>query len=73
MIDLVSEKLQENKIKKDQIHYELFTASVKEVKPVIATEDFDGSAQVTVLVDDEENTITVKENETTIRRCFKRR
>jgi len=71
MIDLVSNTLQENKIKKDQIHFELFTASIKEVAPVIATEDFNGSAQVTVLVDDEENTITVKENETLLDAALK--
>lgn len=71
MIDLVSEKLQENRIKKEQIHFELFTASVKEVTPVIASEDFDGSAQVTFLVDDEENTITVEENETLLDAALK--
>lgn len=58
-------------LKKDQIHYELFTASVKEVTPVAAAEDFNGSAQVTVLVDDEENTITVKENETLLDAALK--
>jgi len=71
MIDLVSEKLQENKIKKDQIHFELFTASVKEVIPVKPTADFDGTAQVTVLVDDKENTITVQENETLLDAALK--
>jgi len=71
MINLVSDKLQENKIKKEQIHYELFTASVKEVATVNASDDFDGSAQVTVLVDDEENTITVKENETLLDAALK--
>lgn len=71
MINLVSDTLQENKIKKDQIHYELFTASIKEVAPVSASEDFDGSAQVTILVDDEENTITVEENETLLDAALK--
>jgi len=71
MIDLVSEKLQENRIKKDQIHFELFTASVKEVAQVMVTEDFNGSAQVTILVDDEENTITVNENETLLDAALK--
>ena len=60
-----------NKIKKEQIHYELFTASVKEVAPVSASEDFNGSAQVTVLVDDEETTITVKEDETLLDAALK--
>ncbi len=71
MINLVSDELENNKIKKEQIHYELFTASVKEVAPVAATEDFNGSAQVTVLVDDEETTITVKENETLLDAALK--
>ena len=71
MINLVSDNLQENRIKKDQIHYELFTASVKEVVPVSASEDFNGSAQVTILVDDEESTITVNENETLLDAALK--
>ena len=71
MINLVSDTLQENKFKKDQIHYELFTASIKEVAPISTSEDFNGSAQVTVLVDDEENTITVKENETLLDAALK--
>jgi len=71
MINLVSEKLQESRIKKEQIHFELFTASIKETKQVPASEGFNGSAQVTVLVDDEENTITVKENETLLDAALK--
>jgi ring-1,2-phenylacetyl-CoA epoxidase subunit PaaE len=71
MINLASDTLQNNKIKKEQIHYELFTASVKEVTPVSASEDFSGTAQVTVLVDDEETTITVKEDETLLDAALK--
>ncbi|MBW2960180.1 ferredoxin--NADP reductase [Mesonia aestuariivivens] len=52
MIDLVSEVLQENKIAKENIHYELFSSS--EEGEIVA--NLDGKTQITVMVDDEEKT-----------------
>ncbi|HIB36318.1 ferredoxin--NADP reductase [Mesonia sp.] len=52
MIDLVSEVLQENKLPKENIHFELFSSS--EEGKVEA--NLDGKTQITVIVDDEEKT-----------------
>lgn len=70
MITLVSDELQQNHIVKNQIHYELFTASKIEVSTNTPLE-FNGTAQVTVLVDDEETTITVKKDETLLDAALK--
>jgi len=52
MIDLVSEVLQENKLPKENIHFELFSSSEEgEVQA-----NLDGKTQITVIVDDEEKT-----------------
>lgn len=52
MIDLVSEVLQENKLPKENIHFELFSSSEEgEVEA-----NLDGKTQITVIVDDEEKT-----------------
>ncbi|NVK52043.1 MAG: ferredoxin--NADP reductase [Flavobacteriaceae bacterium] len=50
MIETVSETLQENQFTKDQIFFELFTASTDNT-----VEIKDGKTQVTVLLDDEEH------------------
>lgn len=71
MINLVSEELQHNHITKNQIHYELFTASKTEVPQTVTASEFTGTAQVTVLVDDEETTITVTKDETLLDAALK--
>lgn len=71
MINLVSETLQENHIVKKNIHFELFTASESTANPVVASEGFNGVAEVVVLLDDEETTITVKANETILEVALK--
>ena len=56
MIHLVTDTLVENDISKDNIYFELFTATeIKEEMPVVA----DGQATVKVIVDDEEFEITM--------------
>lgn len=71
MITLVSDELHHNNIAKNQIHYELFTAATSEAPKVIAPTEFNGSAQMTVLVDDEETTITIKQDETLLDAALK--
>lgn len=71
MIELASNHLLSNGYLKDQIHFELFTASVKEAALTNDSTEFNGTAQVTVLVDDEETVITVKENETILDAALK--
>lgn len=71
MIELTSAHLLSNGYLKNQIHFELFTASVKEAIPTSDATEFNGTAQVTVLVDDEETVITVKENETILDAALK--
>jgi len=71
MINLVTHELQENHVQKGKIHYELFTASESTAAPVATSGEFNGVAQVTVLLDDEETTITVKENETLLDAALK--
>lgn len=61
MITIVSETLQENGFTKENIHFELFTASVDEE----ATEEIkNGQAEVKVLLDDEETSFTMKQTDT---------
>lgn len=71
MINLATHELQENHILKNQIHYELFTASQNEVPQTSSATEFSEAAQVTILVDDEETTITVKQNETILDAALK--
>lgn len=52
MIDLVSDVLQENKVDKDKIYYELFTPAEEAEMEA----DVSGKTQVTVMLDDEETT-----------------
>jgi len=56
MILTVSETLQENNISKENIHFELFTASAATNK---SAEIIDGTSEITVLLDDEETTFTM--------------
>lgn len=71
MITLVSEELQHNHVSKKQIHYELFTASTVQVPKVEQSTEFNGTAKMTVLVDDEETTITIKQDETLLDAALK--
>jgi len=61
MIDTVSETLKEAGFSEDNIHFELFTASVDED----AKEEVqDGISTLTILLDDEETTITMPQTDT---------
>ena len=62
MIDSISEVLIENGVKKDAIHFELFTVSTPETKIVDSL--FKGNTKVTVLVDDEEITFEMSQKQT---------
>ncbi len=62
MINLVSETLQEDGIAKENIHFELFTASSTEGE-IPATYP-DGKSEITVLLDDEESTFTMEKTDT---------
>lgn len=57
MIQLVSKTLQENNISKENIHFELFTASASSEEE--NQELFDGKTTITLLLDDEETTFTM--------------
>ncbi|MDB2606416.1 ferredoxin--NADP reductase [Zobellia sp.] len=60
MIHLVSDTLQENDIPKDKIHFELFTSTeILDEMPVQA----DGKTEVSILVDDEDFTLTMDKKE----------
>lgn len=61
MINTVLETLQENEFKKENIYYELFTPSTKEEN---TSQIKEGETQVTVLLDDEENTFTMQQTQT---------
>ncbi len=61
MINLVTEVLIENKIAKEQIHFELFTSSASTDTPSVV---LDGTTTITILVDDEETTFTMDQNKT---------
>ena len=60
MIGAVSKTLQSNKIAKENIHFELFTASVDEEA---ASEIKEGVTEVTVLLDDEEVTFSMQQTD----------
>lgn len=62
MINLVSETLQEDGFKKENIHFELFTASSSEGEiPIVYP---DGKSEITILLDDEETTFTMEKTDT---------
>lgn len=56
MIQEVSKTLKDNKIAKEKIHFELFTASINEDA---VSEIKQGTSQITVLLDDEETTFSM--------------
>ena len=62
MIHLVSNTLQENGVQKEKIHFELFTTSetTAEVTPSVSAS---GKTQVTVILDDEEFSLTMGKND----------
>lgn len=60
MITVVSETLKAQQFSDDSILYELFTAAVDEN---IVAEVKDGETEITVLLDDEETTFTMKQND----------
>jgi ring-1,2-phenylacetyl-CoA epoxidase subunit PaaE len=60
MINNVSKALANNKIPKENIHFELFTATVDEDKVAQVQE---GSTEVTVLLDDETHTFTMQQTD----------
>ncbi|WP_273568705.1 ferredoxin--NADP reductase [Maribacter halichondriae] len=60
MINLVSETLQENDIPKEKIHFELFTTT--EILDELP-EKADGKTEVTIVLDDEEFSLSMNKNE----------
>ncbi|MFD0964576.1 2Fe-2S iron-sulfur cluster-binding protein [Pseudofulvibacter geojedonensis] len=70
MINTVSNTLEENKVPKSAIHYELFTAATSTPNK-IDTDTLDGDAKVTITLDDEEFNVIVKENETILDAALK--
>ena len=56
MIKEVSKTLESNSLSKENIHFELFTASIDEEK---ASQVSEGQTEITVLLDDEETTFTM--------------
>ena len=60
MIQEVSNTLKSNKIAKENIHFELFTATVNEAA---ASEIKEGTTEITVLLDDEETTFTMQQTD----------
>ena len=61
MITTVSETLQENGFTKNNIHFELFTASTSEQNTDAIK---DGECEVTIVLDDEETTFSMKQTDT---------
>lgn len=60
MIDIVSTTLSENGIAKENIHFELFTASIDKAA---AAEVKEGTTEITVLLDDEETTFIMQQTD----------
>ncbi|OSY88911.1 flavodoxin reductase [Tenacibaculum holothuriorum] len=61
MINIASETLEENNFSKENIHFELFTASTSEEN---TSEIKDGETEVKVVLDDEEESFTMKQTDT---------
>jgi ring-1,2-phenylacetyl-CoA epoxidase subunit PaaE len=59
MIDVVSATLQENGFEKENVFFELFTASAEEENISIP----DGKSEITVVLDDEETTFTMEKTD----------
>lgn len=64
MINTVKDVLIENDISKENIHFELFTASTKNETVSNAANTADGMTKITVLVDDEEETFEMSQKHT---------
>ncbi len=60
MVNIVSQTLQEYNISKENIHFELFTASVSKDN---STDIPEGKTEITVLLDDEETTFTMSKKD----------
>jgi ring-1,2-phenylacetyl-CoA epoxidase subunit PaaE len=60
MIQEVSKTLESNKIAKENIYFELFTASID---AAAATEVKEGTTEVTILLDDEKNMFTMQQTD----------
>ncbi|CAM1361676.1 2Fe-2S iron-sulfur cluster-binding protein [Tenacibaculum xiamenense] len=61
MINIASETLLENGLSKDAVNFELFTASSSEEN---TSQIKDGETEITVMLDDEETTFTMKQTDT---------
>lgn len=61
MINIVSETLQENGLRKNAVNFELFTASTSEENKSQVKE---GETEITVLLDDDETIFTMKQSDT---------
>jgi ring-1,2-phenylacetyl-CoA epoxidase subunit PaaE len=64
MIKLVKETIIENGVDEDQIHFELFTTSSEDDIPGIELESLEGETEITILLDDEEETFTMDRKNT---------
>lgn len=64
MITTVSDALKENGIDNATIHYELFTAPTQQTNSTNTTMASDGESQITVIVDDEEDTFSMSQKKT---------
>jgi len=64
MIKLVKETIKESGVDEDQIHFELFTTSSEDHTSGMELESFDGETEITILLDDEEETFTMDRKKT---------
>jgi len=68
MIKDVSKTLQKNNISKENIHFELFTASIDEEK---ANQVAEGKTVITVLLDDEKTTFEMSQRDDILASCLR--
>ena len=67
MIDTVKIDLLDKGISEDVIHFELFSAKIEATDTIDATEEsLDGEAMITVVLDDEEETFSMKKEKTVL-------
>lgn len=66
MINTIKEVLLENDVKKEAIHFELFTTSKSEDEKTTDTQLSNGKTTVTVLVDDDETTFKMPKNKSVL-------
>lgn len=64
MIKLVKETIIENGVDENQIHFELFTTSAEDVVSGKEFESLEGETEITILLDDEEETFTMNRKKT---------